>query len=331
MVRRVEELSDEQVASLRSAETEMREGVAAALSDIRENLRTLNTAVARQDAELTMMDSVARGLERIVASMQGKVSPTEQASNVSKESSSDAFASKTDTDYLMLENRYRGSREEIARRLQIYPAMFSAASDSVLEIGPGRGELLQLFKEAGVSAYGVDINAAMSRCGREDGLIVETGDAVEHMRGLKDSSLSGVIAIQVIEHLSMSTLRELLSLCLSKVAPGGKVVFETINSESIVALTQHYFRDPTHVWPLHPETMRFAMEMAGFDVLEVRKLEPFPEAAQLASMPIEEYMTPRWVNLMHGINRNFELLNNILFGHQDYCIVALVPARQGSQ
>ncbi|MCB0339472.1 MAG: hypothetical protein KDD53_07705, partial [Bdellovibrionales bacterium] len=128
----------------------------------------------------------------------------------------------------------------------------------------------------------------------------------------------------VIEHLTRDQLSKLMKLAREKVVKGGKIVFETINSESIVALTQHYFRDPTHVWPLHPETTRFLMELSGIKVNEVRKISPFPPEASFKPVPVEEYMTPRWAYAVKTLNENFEKLNRLLFDCQDYCIIGEV-------
>jgi O-antigen chain-terminating methyltransferase len=70
-------------------------------------------------------------------------------------------AAPIDYSYLLLENRFRGSEVEIRRRLSIYPPLFAGSSKPVLEIGPGRGELQQLFKEQHVPSYGVDMDPAM--------------------------------------------------------------------------------------------------------------------------------------------------------------------------
>jgi hypothetical protein len=66
------------------------------------------------------------------------------------------------------------------------------------------------------------------------------------------------------------------------------------------------------------------MTMAGLKVIEIRKLSPVPESSLLKKVPVEEYMTPRWAHAVDTINRNIDQLNDLLFGHQDYAIVAEV-------
>ena len=78
----------------------------------------------------------------------------------------------------------------------------------------------------------------------------------------------------------------------------------------------------THVWPLHPDTLEYAMTLSGLVVDEVRFLSPVADEACLRPVPVQEYMTPRWKQAVEAMNDNFQQLNELLYGHQDYCIVA---------
>jgi hypothetical protein len=66
------------------------------------------------------------------------------------------------------------------------------------------------------------------------------------------------------------------------------------------------------------------MTLGGLDVEEVRMLSAVPEAAKLRPLGVEEYMTPRWMELVGLFNNNIEKLNSLLYGFQDYCVVAKV-------
>ena len=56
-------------------------------------------------------------------------------------------------EYLLFENRHRGSEAEIQDRQRVYLSYFKN-SGSVLDIGCGRGEFLELLKGAGIPARG---------------------------------------------------------------------------------------------------------------------------------------------------------------------------------
>ncbi len=313
---RIERINDEQMAALRSSEKQLTENFNQSLREISQRVGETQAKLAQHADQLKTLDSVARGLEGLVA----KISAPKQI-GVNETSQSDV-GSIEDASYVLLENRYRGSEAEIKERLEIYPALFKAARNRVLEIGPGRGELLTLFREAGIPAYGVDCDQGMVAQAKDKGLEVSYGDGLRHLTSISDGGIGGVIAIQVVEHLSMRQLKDLFELCARKVEKGGRIVFETINPRSLTALSSNYFRDPSHVWPLHPDTLSYAMTLAGLKVLEVRMLSPIPEEAMLRPVPIQEYMTPRWHETVELINYNMKQLNDLLYGYQDYCVIA---------
>lgn len=316
-------IDDEYRASLHSLEKRLHDSMGELQARIESGLAETNIVITEERDRLNTLESVARGLERIVARLGAEqearvVSPlTEVASDRAA-----SVAESVDYSYMLLENRFRGDEADIRSRLGIYAELFSREQLPVLEIGSGRGELQSLLRAEGVASYGTELDEAMVAHCQEQGLDVRRIDGISHLASLDDRSLGGVVAIQVIEHLSKDQLSLLLRLCADKVREQGKVVLETINTESLIALSQNYFRDPTHVWPLHPETMCYLVELAGLKVLEVRKLSPFPDEAVLQKIALEDYMTPRWKATIELLNYNFESLNKILYSHQDYCVIA---------
>lgn len=312
-------VDDDIRASFCSVEKRIDDTVSRSEHRLVERLAAVEQRISVQEDAVSVLDSVTRGLERILCRMSGSGSRDAALSVAAK-----PIEDLPDYSYLLLENRFRGSEESVKLRLSIYPAMFKHIEKPVLEIGAGRGELQCLFRENGVTSYGLETDAAMVEVSLAKNVDVRLEEGLSHLQSLDDGSLGGVIAVQVVEHLPLPALKRLLELCLSKVSPGGKVVFETINTASLSALCSNYFRDPSHAQPLHPETMRFMLETSGFRVLEVRELSRYPEEAMLQPVPVEAYMTPRWAAAVERINRNMEQLNKLLFGAQDYCIVAQV-------
>lgn len=308
---RIERINDDQTASLRALERRVAESIQQALQQLQ-----AGGAIDRHENQLRVLESVVRGLEGVVSKLPAP-QPAVKAVEIPAMQSSGG-----DYSYLLLENRFRGSEEDISARLSIYPPLFTGARKSILEIGSGRGELQLLLRKAGVPSYGVDMDEAMVAAARERGCDSRHGDGIAHLRSLDDKSLGGVIAIQVVEHLPRATLEELFSLCARKIERGGKAVFETINPRSLLALSSNYFRDPTHVWPLHPDTLEYCAQCAGLEVSEVRLLSPVASESQLQELPIDESLPPRWAGAFEQVNRNIRQLNQWLYGAQDYCIIA---------
>lgn len=213
-------------------------------------------------------------------------------------------------DYFAFESRMRGSVDSIRRRQRRYVEDFSEAAP-VLDIGCGRGELLQLLREAGVEARGIDADADMVAYARGEGLAVEQADLVEYLERVDDGSLGGIFMGQVVEHLPPGVLVRSLELAARKLRPAGLLVAETINPLSPLAL-RHYFADLTHAQPLVPETLELLARQSGFAETEVRFLN---EPAERLTEPDDPV-----------IAANVRRLNELLFAPLDYALVARTAA-----
>jgi O-antigen chain-terminating methyltransferase len=216
-------------------------------------------------------------------------------------------ASASIPDYFAFESRMRGSTENIRERQGPYVEDFRAATGPVLDLGCGRGEFLALLREAGIEARGVDLDPDMVAYARGEGLEVKQADAVEHLQDLEDSSLGGIFAAQLVEHLPAPRLVRLLELGAAKLGPGGVLVAETINPLSPLAL-RNYYADLTHAQPLVPETLELLARQAGFESVELRYL----------NAPEERLVEPPDPVIAANVSR----LNELLFGPLDYAIVA---------
>jgi SAM-dependent methyltransferase len=215
--------------------------------------------------------------------------------------------------YVGFEDRFRGSREEIRRRLEAYVPVFAGATD-VLDVGCGRGEFLNLLREHGIGARGLDLNHEMVEVCRAQGLEAAEGDALGYLRSLPDQSLGGLFAAQVAEHLEPDYLLELLEEAFVKLRPGSAIVLETINVASWFAFFSSYIRDITHVRPLHPDTLSYLLTAHGFQEVTVRFSAPYPDRDKLVRVTGEGL-------LEDAINANADKLNALLFTDMDYAAI----------
>ena len=138
-----------------------------------------------------------------------------------------------------------------------------AGCDWVLDLGCGRGELLDGLRDAGIKGRGVDLDPTMVERCREKGHDVELADAATALRGYDDGTIPAVFAAQVVEHLSAEQLTELLTLSAAKLAPGGMAIFETVNPHNPAAL-KAFWTDTTHHHPVFPEVLLAHCRLAGF-------------------------------------------------------------------
>ena len=219
--------------------------------------------------------------------------------------------------YLDFENQHRGERELIKQRQSVYLPIFAKSvtpQAPLLDIGCGRGEFLEAAKEAGLGARGLELNPEMVALGQGRGLEIAEGEAIEHLRGLEDGSLGGILMAQVIEHLTYDQLSELVSLAVAKLAEGGFLIAETVNPACLTTLAGAFYLDLTHENPIHPEAARFLWKWAGLREIDVLYLSPYPEQFRLPASPED---TPT----AGALNQAMKQLNDLLYSYQDYAVV----------
>jgi SAM-dependent methyltransferase len=221
-------------------------------------------------------------------------------------------------DYLGFEERFRGSAEVVESRQAEYLDYF-AGQGPVLDVGCGRGELLTLLRERGIEATGVDSDPDMVASCRERGLSVECADGVDYLERQADGSLGGVFLGQLVEHMSTEDLVELLAVIKRKTADGAVLIVETLNPESMPVLMRWFWLDPTHVRLVHPETLQYLMEQAGFGVQTVQFRQQIDREKRLPVLELPSI--PADVLAAH--NDALERANERLFGAVDYFVVGL--------
>ncbi len=210
--------------------------------------------------------------------------------------------------YALFEERYRGSPGQIEQGQRRYLDLLRGVAGPVLDVGCGRGEFLRLLKGAGIAAAGIESNPISAASCRKEGLEVEEADALATLAKRPAGRLGAIVAFQVVEHWAPAILFQFLQQARRALAPGGLLLAETINADSISALRAFYL-DPTHVRPVPPEALRFLSEAAGFTDIRIEYRSPLP-----ASERLEER------------SDNERKLNALLFGPQDYALIGRAPA-----
>jgi O-antigen chain-terminating methyltransferase len=169
------------------------------------------------------------------------------------------------TRYAMFESVFYESAA-VAEKQRVYLRYLDQQSSRALpflDLGCGRGEFLRILASAGVRAVGVDENPASFPALRSEGFEVVEDDVLAFLeRGA--GRYAGISLLQVAEHLTREQIDRLLALAVRRIASGGVFILETPNPLSPLALSV-FHTDPTHVAPLPPEAMRYAIEAAGFE------------------------------------------------------------------
>jgi len=221
-----------------------------------------------------------------------------------------------DSLYVAFEEKYRGSPDNIRERLGYYlpflkDALNSAAtktSRTVVDVGCGRGEWLNLLKENGFEAVGIDTNLHNINSCREHGLTVHHEDAIAWLARQEDESLGCICAFHVIEHLDFSQLNYFIDHALRCLCPGGLILLETPNPENLLVGTNTFYLDPTHVRPLPPGLMDFLLSYKGFHKVTLHRMHPV--AADL---------------MIHEQTEVARRCNQLFYEAQDYAVIGIKP------
>lgn len=260
----------------------------------------LKSQIAQQASMLLNGMTASKGRKRSAAAA---ATVTEPAPG-SAEGTLDPF-------YLAFENRFRGTRSEIKERVRFYLPILKAAkvgtaAKPVLDVGCGRGEWLELLDENKLRASGIDLNRAMIAECEERNLKVTHAEVIAHLRSLGDETLGCVSGFHIIEHLPFEVLLELAMQTWRVLKPGGLAIFESPNCKNLMVGACYFNVDPTHRNPVFPETAQFILETQGFEDVRLEYLSP-------AQRPFT------------GADHDAEMLNDLLFGPQDFAVIGRKP------
>jgi O-antigen chain-terminating methyltransferase len=197
----------------------------------------------------------------------------------------------SDNFYRAFEDKFRGSREDIIDRLKIYLPFVTPLIDiyeeaSALDLGCGRGEWLEILSEVGVKARGVDLDKGMLEACTERGLNAELADALTSLRNLPDESQIVVSGFHIVEHVSFADWTEWINEAFRVLKPAGLIVLETPNPENLFVATRSFYLDPTHLNPIPPELLSFAVEFAGFSRVKILRLQEDKELANSSKISL---------------------------------------------
>ncbi len=261
--------------------------------------QTLLSDQQQQQTELAQQfQGLEKGLEAAHRQMNKLLSATGPQTNQEHNAATDDF-------YLAFENACRGEESDIRERLEVYlPFLDRTRNSPAVDLGCGRGEWLHLLKEQGFDTMGVELNTSMVEQCREQGIQVVVSDDITWLKHQPKNHLGTVTAFHLLEHLPFHRLLELVQEAHRTLKTGGVAIFETPNPENLLVGAHTFYHDPTHRNPLTPALLEFVLQYAGFEQVEILRLNPYPSEA-----------------LVPGDGTIVERLNGHFYGPQDFAVV----------
>jgi O-antigen chain-terminating methyltransferase len=169
--------------------------------------------------------------------------------------------------YRDFEDKYRGSRELIKKRLEVYlpfvlPLHSIYPQSIAIDIGCGRGEWLELLGDNSIIAKGVDSDSGMVEDAKE--LDITLGDGIEYLSQQESNSAFVISAFHLVEHLLFEDLMKLVAEANRVLVDGGILILETPNPENIKVASETFYLDPTHIKPIPSELLSFITQYHKF-------------------------------------------------------------------
>ncbi len=275
----------------------------------------------------TLENEMVRGLSLQHKKLEKTLSDIHADKGAQTVSDKESVHSQTDEEgigdygYYLFETRGRGPEDFVKETQSKYVNYFKDV-EPVLDLGCGRGEFLELLGEAGIQATGADINSDMIEICREKNLDVIHADAIDALTKCKSASLGGIFAGQLVEHFMFNDLVRFLSAACNALKPGGVIVFETVNTTSVYALLNHYFKDPTHQMPRHPETYKFLTEITGFTDVKLLYTSEIQHDQKLSMPDLNNISGEIDESLFSNLKTITENLNSIIYAPCDIAVIA---------
>lgn len=278
------------------------------IAAVQADVRAADESLARDVASIRELIPVAaRRNDALIAALDQKL---ETLAVRIRDVTNPIVAKSDDFLYRRLEDGMRGSEAHVLADVEPY-VLLARDHQPLFDAGCGRGELLIAARGAGIEARGCDTNERSVADLRAREVDVALAGIPECFASIADASLGSIAALHVVEHLPVEALFALFRESARVLRPGGLLMIETPNAESMLVSASEFWRDPTHLAPRHPAALTLLAREHRFSVDEARAVHPFPEGTQLVATDDDP----------PALRRVVDAINARLFGAQDLRLV----------
>ena len=170
-------------------------------------------------------------------------------------------------DYLMTATHSSQMQAFQREQAETFIRSFGLVGRPVIEVGSGDGSYLNHLKTAGAVAYGVEPSTRSREIAIQQGYDVESG-YVTADRQLVRGPFDAFVTRQVLEHVT--DIHGFLTGIRNNLAPGAHGLIEVPSLEKALLDRRFYDFFTDHVNYFSQRTLRMALELNGFEVLETR-------------------------------------------------------------
>lgn len=174
--------------------------------------------------------------------------------------------------YTKLSHSLEGSDESVRVTNEAIVHEFSGCN-SVLDVGCGRGVMMELLEQSGTVAYGIDGDSDLVDVLRDKGLNAIWGHLPGDLARFENGTFDGVFLGHIIEHFNGTEAFELVYRSSLLLRSGGKMVIQTPYYGNPKVASELFWRDITHVRP-YPMVLLMAM-------LKSVAIDPVPNSCRV--------------------------------------------------
>jgi len=160
---------------------------------------------------------------------------------------------------------------------------------TVIDLAAGRGEFLEIMRQSGIPARGVESDPLLVKDCREKGRNVEAGDPIEYIAGLEGPRIGLILCAGLPERLQFERFRELMAHAFAKLIEGGVLLVEGISPFSATGETL-LKRDPRNLRTFNPRSMTAMAQAQGFGEVKLEFVDPASGARSEEVFPAPYYL-----------------------------------------
>lgn len=145
----------------------------------------------------------------------------------------------------------------------------------IIELGCGQGDLIQMIKKEkpALEILGIDINSEIISGLSKENISFKCKDVLSALKETDSNSVDLVFGMNIIEQLELKYLRKTLEQVYRVLRPGGRIILETPNIQSLYVMANEYFLDLGQKHLRHPAMYSFMLSKTGFSEIKIEYLE----------------------------------------------------------